>query len=110
MDLNLVVLCGRLAAPAEHRHFESGASHLRLLLAVRSDQPHRRVDLIPVILWNPPGHLTDGSLETGARVWISGALHRRLWERKSGRRSGIEVVAMGVTLEEVAGERAEAQG
>jgi hypothetical protein len=36
MDLNLVVLCGRLASPGELRVFESGTRLLRLLITVRN--------------------------------------------------------------------------
>ena len=39
MDLNLVVLCGRLAAPAEIRQFESGSRLARYLVTVRSEEP-----------------------------------------------------------------------
>ena len=38
MDLNLVVVCGRLASPGELRVFESGTRLLRLLIAVRNAQ------------------------------------------------------------------------
>lgn len=100
MHLNLAVLCGSLAAPPEYRRFESGATQLRLLLAVRSDTPARRVDLIPVILWDPPDSLLERSLTTGATVWASGMLRSRFWGHNDNgeRRSGIEVVAQEVTV------------
>ncbi len=99
MDLNLVVLCGRLAAPPEHRLFDSGMSQLRLLVAVASDTPHRRVDLIRVTCWDPNDDLVDGSLTSGKRVWVSGRLQRRLRGEISADepRSGLEVVATNVT-------------
>ena len=45
MDLNLIVLAGRLAAPPETASFDSGASFVRYLVTIRSDEaspPRRR--------------------------------------------------------------------
>ena len=53
MDLNVVVLAGRLAAQPEVRTFESGATLMRLLVTVRSAEPRTRLDVIPVVQWNP---------------------------------------------------------
>lgn len=102
MDLNLVVLCGRLAAPPEHRTFDSGMSQVRLLVAVTSDTPHRRLDLIRVTCWDPKDDLVDGSLTSGMRVWVSGRLQRLLrHEAEDGEvRSGLEVVATSVSHRE----------
>lgn len=99
MDLNLVVLCGRLAAPPEHRTFDSGMSQVRILVAVTSDTPHRRLDLIRVTCWDPNDDLVNGSLASGMRVWISGRLQRRLRHEAEGSegRSGLEVVATSVS-------------
>ena len=54
MDLNLIVLCGRLAVPPEIKVFESGTRLIRYLVTVRSEAPRRRVDVIPVSMWDPP--------------------------------------------------------
>lgn len=94
MDLNLVVLCGRLAAPVEVRQFESGTQMVRVLVTVRSEEP-RRVDVIPVCQWDPDPE----SLETlrdaapGTRLWVAGSTQRRFWDGSEGRRSRLEVVA-----------------
>jgi single-stranded DNA-binding protein len=93
MDINLVVLAGKLAVDSEHRIFESGAHLLRLLVTVRCDEPRRRVDVVPVTLWEPTTDLTDGSLAAGRRVWITGTVQRRFWESAEGRRSRLEIVA-----------------
>lgn len=93
MDINLVVLAGRLAVDAEHRVFDSGAHLLRLLVTVRSDEPRRRVDVVPVTLWDPTTDLTEGSLQAGTRIWVTGTVQRRFWESPEGRRSRLEIVA-----------------
>jgi single-stranded DNA-binding protein len=93
MDINLVVLAGRLATQPEHRVFESGAHLLRLLITVRSDEPRRRVDVVPVTLWDPPEAPSVGGLAAGDRLWVTGSLQRRFWEAPEGRRSRLEIVA-----------------
>ena len=93
MDLNLIVLSGTLAAAPELREFESGARLLRLLLTTRRTEPRRRVDVIPVTLWDPPAELLEQGLERGRRIWVCGSAQRRFWESKEGRRNRVDVVA-----------------
>ena len=93
MDVNLVVLAGTLASAPELREFDSGASLLRMLVTVRTEEPRKRVDVIPVTLWDPPDSLRDEPLERGRRVHVCGAAQRRFWEAAEGRRNRIEIVA-----------------
>jgi len=102
MDLNLIVLCGRLAVPPEIKVFESGTRLIRYLVTVRSEEPRRRVDVIPVSMWDPPQDLIEEAPETGQRIWACGSVQRRFWEAPDGRRSRIEVVAEQVTIKDVA--------
>lgn len=97
MDLNLVVLCGRLAAPAEIRAFDSGSRLARYLITVRSEEP-RRVDVVPVTLWDPPDDLAEAEPAPGRAVWVAGSVQRRFWSGAEGRRSRLEVVADQVCL------------
>lgn len=98
MDLNLIVLCGRLATDPEIRVFDSGTRLVRYLITVRVDHPRTRVDVIPVTLWDPSDELVAEPGEKGDRLWVCGAVQRRYWESPDGRRSRIEVVAEQVTL------------
>ena len=93
MDLNLVVLTGTLATAPELREFESGARLLRMLVTVRQDEPRKRVDVVPVTLWDPPADLVSADLERGRRVMVVGAAQRRFWEAKEGRKNRVEIVA-----------------
>ena len=93
MDLNLVVLAGRLAAPPEIRQFESGARLVRYLMTVRSEEPTRRVDVVPVTMWEPSDELINGDPQPGARLWVAGSVQRRFWSESEGRRSRLEIVA-----------------
>jgi single-stranded DNA-binding protein len=101
MDLNLIVLCGRLATDGELRVFDSGSRLIRYLVTVRVDFPRRRVDVVPVTLWDPPDELVDRPGGKGERIWVCGSVQRRFWEGPDGRRSRIEVVAEQVNLEDV---------
>lgn len=101
MDLNLIVLCGRLAVDGELRVFDSGTRVVRYLVTTRVDHPRRRVDVVPVTLWDPPDGLADRPGEKGERVWVCGSVQRRFWEGPDGRRSRIEVVAEQVNFKDV---------
>jgi single-stranded DNA-binding protein len=101
MDLNLVVLCGRIATEPEIRIFESGTRLIRYLVTVRSEAPRRRVDVVPVTLWDPTDEEVDEPGERGRRIWICGSVQRRFWESPDGRRSRLEVIAEQVNLKEV---------
>jgi single-strand DNA-binding protein len=98
MNMNVVILSGRLAAPPELREFESGSALVRALVTVRSDGPRRRVDVVPVTLWDPdPGHpILDAA--AGVGVWVAGSLQRRFWSTTEGRRSRLELVANAIEL------------
>jgi len=92
-DLNLVVMAGRLAAEPEFTLFSSGATLARVLVTVKSEEPRRRIDVIPVVLWDPPdGHVLR-DMDKGDRVWIAGSVQRRFWSAEAGRTSRVEVVA-----------------
>ncbi len=96
MDMNLVVLAGTVSAQPEHREFESGSRLLRILITVRSDEPRRRVDVVPVTLWDPPADLSD--LARGMRVWVAGSVQRRFWSVDKERKSRLEVIAQQVAV------------
>lgn len=98
MDLNLVVVAGRIAAEPEVRTFESGATLTRLLVTVRSEEPRHRIDVIPVVQWNPdPDSVPNGSVR-GRPVWVAGRVQRRFWSVGDGRESRIEIVAHEITI------------
>ena len=101
MDVNLVVLAGRIAAPPELREFESGTRLLRLLVTVRLDQPHRRLDVVPVTRWDPSEDDLDH--RAGDHVYVTGTVQRRFWSEPGGRRSRLEVIAEHITRHREAG-------
>lgn len=92
-DLNLVVLRGRLASSPEL--LEAGGA-LRLLVVVRSELPTRRVDVLPVLVGDPPDGLDDAG--PGDPVWVVGSAQRRFVDGSWGPRSRIEVVAEEIRI------------
>lgn len=99
MDMNLVVLSGRLAAPVEVRTFESGSHLLRLLMTVRSEAPRRRVDVVPVTLWDPADRILEALPYPGGRLWVAGSVQRRFTDIGRGRTSRLEVVAAAIAAD-----------
>lgn len=99
MDCNLFVLAGTLATKPELREFESGKRLLRLLVTTRIDNPRKRTDVLPVVIWDPPDAPDPGNLTVGTRIWATGSVQRRFWESGSGRQSRVELVANHLTLE-----------
>ena len=96
IDINLVVMAGKLAGKPEVREFDSGTRLTRLLVTTSVTEPKRRIDVVPVVVWDDVGLPDD--LEPGDRVWVAGRIQRRFWqEEHSGRISRIEVVAAHVT-------------
>ena len=93
MDINLAVLCGRLATAPEVRVYDTGSRCMRFLVTVAADRPRRRIDVVPVTLWDPPAHLVDDPPDQNVRVWVTGVVQRRASDGPEGRRNRIEVIA-----------------
>jgi single-strand DNA-binding protein len=106
MDLNLVVLSGRLAAPPELRVLDSGTRLVRYLVTVSTEDPRHRIDVLPVTLWHPPEDVL--SLDVGERVFVVGSVQRRFWSNPERRRSRLEIVAEHIAVRSLAREDAEA--
>jgi len=96
MDLNIIVIAGRLAADPELTTFASGARLLRLLVTVRSQEPRRRIDVLPVVMWDPTDATPIDELTRGSGVWVAGSVQRRFWSADAGRTSRVEIVAHDV--------------
>lgn len=96
LDLNMVVLRGRLVAEPEYRVFEKGSRLIRYLVLTRTDVPIRRIDVIPVTLWNPTECQWAATVEGDAPIWAVGTLQRRFSDGTGGRQSRIEIVAIQV--------------
>jgi len=102
MDINLAVIYGRLATVPEVRTTDAGARTARFLVTVASDHPRRRLDVVPVTFHaadaDPDAFDIAAALTEGSRIWVAGAIQRRLFDDQAGgRRTRVEVVAQQVT-------------
>jgi single-stranded DNA-binding protein len=94
MDLNLVVIAGRLAADPEVKVSNGGVAVMRLLVTTRTEEPRRRIDVVPVTWWDVTEEQIESlNLHRGERVWVAGTVQRRFWSSGEGHRSRMEVVA-----------------
>ncbi|MEX1279317.1 MAG: hypothetical protein AB1Z55_01200 [Acidimicrobiia bacterium] len=91
-DTNVVLLVGRLAGPVERRrHPMAGIDSARFEVSVRSPGPPRRVDVLPVVWWDPPPGFEDTAV--GTVVQVAGGVRRRFWATEDGRTSRLDLVA-----------------
>jgi len=87
VNLNLVIISGRLTVPPETESPDRQGKS-RLLLTVPSGEPRTRVDLLPIVA---ASRLFPDGLSAGDSLYVVGSLQRRF--SAAGGRSRIEVVA-----------------
>lgn len=92
-DMNVVVLGGTIAAPPELLIGPTGAVRWRYLLSVRSSRPRRRVDVLPVTVWELQKGPSNDDFSVGDKIWVHAALQRRFLSAPEGQRSRLELVA-----------------
>ena len=93
-----------LGRPTRSDAVESGGSLVRYLVTVRSDEPRRHVDVLPVTHWNRGPGLLESPHEPGHRLMIAGNLQQRFWDGQADRRTQLEIVAHSIDLRPEAGE------
>ncbi len=89
MYVNEVKLVGRLAVVPQVTTFDTGRQVAKLLVTVRAERPRRRVDVIPVTVFDDVDRVAG--YPAGTPVEIHGTVQRRFWANPG--RSRIEVVA-----------------
>ena len=87
--MNIAVLRGRLARPAEPRVLPSG--ELLVAYDVTVDRPGERAETVPVVWFGAPARA--GELDVDAPVVVVGRVRRRFFKGRSGTQSRTEVVA-----------------
>ncbi len=93
---NEVVLCGRVAAPAEERELPSGDCLMTARVIVDRDtaamgRSSQRVDTIDCVAWLARVQRTMRNWQAGDRVQVEGAIRRRFFRAESGAVSRVEV-------------------
>ena len=105
LNLNKVVLAGRLTTDPELRQTPSGVSVVRVNLAINrrrrnSDQnEQQQTDFITIVAWRQTAEFISKYFSKGRMVGISGSIQTRSYDREDGQRVYItEVVADEVSF------------
>lgn len=101
MDLNKVMIIGRLTRDPELRSTPNGANVCRLGIATnyvytnqQTNQKVEQVEYHNIVLWRKLAEIASQYLKKGARVYIEGRLQTQSWEGKDGaKRTTTEIVA-----------------
>ena len=100
MDLNKVMIIGRLTRDPELRNTPNGAAVCQLGLATnyvytnqQTGQKVEQVEYHSVVLWHKLAEIANQYLKKGQRVYIEGRLSTRSWDAQDGtKRSKTEIV------------------
>ena len=101
LNLNKVVLAGRMTADPELKQTASGISVLSFTIAINrgyvsknSDQGERQADFIRVVAWRATAEFISKYFRKGSAICVTGSLQVRSWQDQQGqRRDLVEVVA-----------------
>ena len=101
LNLNKVVLCGRLTADPELKQTQSGIGVVTFTLAVNrrfqsrsaDQQQAQQADFITVVAWRQTAEFISNYFKKGSALCVTGSLQSRSWQDQQGnRRYATEVV------------------
>jgi len=98
LNLNKVVLAGRLTADPELNQTTTGISVTSFTLAVNrkyaKDQEQQQTDFISVVAWRQTAEFISRYFKKGSALCITGAIQTRSWQDQQGqKRYATEVIA-----------------
>ena len=101
LNLNKVVLAGRMTADPELKQTPSGVSVLSFSIAVNrnyvpkgSEQGERQADFINVVAWRQNAEFISKYFRKGSAICVTGSIQTRTWNDNNGnKRYATEVVA-----------------
>ena len=100
LNLNKVVLAGRITADPELKQTPSGVSVLRFTLAVNrrfsknNEQGEQQTDFITMVAWRQTAEFIAKYFKKGSAICVTGSIQTRNWQDQQGnRRYATEVVA-----------------
>ena len=117
MDLNKVMIIGRLTRDPELRTTPNGANVCRLGLAtnfVFTNQQGQKVEQVEyhnVVLWRKLADIANQYLKKGRRVYIEGRLQTSSWDAQDGsKKSRTEIIADNMIMLDSGGGSSQASG
>ena len=118
LNLNKVVLAGRLTGDPELKQTQSGVSVTSFTLAVNrrfasrnSEQAEQQTDFISVVAWRQTAEFICRFFKKGSALCITGSIQTRSWQDNQGqRRYATEVVVDDAMFVDARNEGGNAQG
>jgi single-strand DNA-binding protein len=103
VDINHVVLVGRLTRDAELKYTSGGQAVCKFSIAVnrRKKSGEQWVDeanFFDIVLWGRQGESLNQYLVKGKQIGVDGELRQDRWEQDGQNRSKVEVVATNIQL------------
>ncbi|MDR1930674.1 MAG: single-stranded DNA-binding protein [Treponema sp.] len=103
VDLNHVVLIGRLTRDAELKYTANGQAVCKFSIAVNrrkksGDQWLDEPNFFDIVLWGRQGESLNQYLVKGKLVGVDGELRQDRWEQDGQNRSKVEIVANNLQL------------
>jgi len=103
VDINRVVLVGRLTRDAELKSISSGQAVCKFSIAVNrrrknGDQWEDEPNFFDVVLWGRSGETLHQYLVKGKLVGVDGELRQDRWQQDGQNRSKVEIVANNIQL------------
>lgn len=103
VDINVIVLVGRLTRDCELKSTPQGTSVCRFSIAVNrrkrtGDKWEDEVSYFDVVLWGKSAETLNPYLQKGRQISVEGELRQNRWEQDGKTNSKIEVVANNVQL------------
>jgi len=103
VDLNHVVLIGRLTRDAELKYTANGQAVCKFSIAVNrrrknGDQWVDEPNFFDIVLWGRQGESLNQYLVKGKMVGVDGELRQDRWEQDGQNRSKVEIVANNLQL------------
>lgn len=97
LNLNKVVLCGRLTADIELKQTQSGVHVCSFTIAVNrriAKEGEQQADFISVVAWRQTAEFISKYFKKGNSICVSGSIQTRSWKDNNGNnRYATEVVA-----------------
>jgi single-strand DNA-binding protein len=103
VDLNHVVLIGRLTRDAELKSIASGQAVCKFSIAVNrrrknGDQWEDEANFFDIVVWGRQGESLHQYLVKGKMVGVDGELRQDRWQQDGQNRSKVEIVANNIQL------------
>ena len=103
LNLNKVILCGRLTADPELKQTSGGIAVVSFTLAVNrryqtktadGTAPAQQADFISIVAWRQTAEFISRYFRRGSAICITGSIQTRTWQDQQGqKRYATEVVA-----------------